>query len=492
MIRHAFVTALLDDSSFPGAVATVNSILHFHPRSDVVVVVDSANPLSAPQVQCFRASERVRIVESRELQRAGRRIGPGELKAYAACDLLRGCDVLVGIDPDSIVCSAVDDVVAACHESKGFWGPSHDPPCIRTSLYFVANTPENQSVLERWVEACTAAPFEGAGELAGDGDQVLDAVLHAAGAAKRIHRLDDALWSQHGGSWSSAIELRGGVLVNRSLGVRQRAFQVGGPEKFWTLAHRERLLGGHALQTHPYVWFLTMLWFGRCRSWAADPYDYLPPDSRHLFDDLIDFLPQIFQVSSPARHQWRSVSDAMLDRALGGIPRACALGGGNMSDVIALVDAHPHLRRYVEVGSYEGGSIFTLALRFANRDIDFYAVDSFQGNGDGTMDGRPLPSRKRFYAHRARFPTLRVSLVPGDSAHASALFDDASVDCVFIDACHETPAVLRDIDAWLPKIARGGIVAGDDYDWSTVRRAVDDRFPEAHVTASGQVWWTRV
>ncbi len=90
------------------------------------------------------------------------------------------------------------------------------------------------------------------------------------------------------------------------------------------------------------------------------------------------------------------------------------------------------------------------------------------------------------------FPNLRVNLVPGDSVLAASMFDDATVDFLFIDACHDTPAVLRDIDAWLPKVPLGGIVSGDDYGWESVRRAVEQRFPKVSITASGSVWWTKL
>jgi predicted O-methyltransferase YrrM len=182
----------------------------------------------------------------------------------------------------------------------------------------------------------------------------------------------------------------------------------------------------------------------------------------------------------------------MVERALAGIPRAMRLGGGSLSELIRLVDAQLHVRRYVEVGSYEGGSILALGLRFLHRDIDFYAVESFTGNLDGTVDGHALPSRRRFVEHVKRFPGLRVRLVPGDSVRAAALFDDGSVDFVFIDARHDTASVLADIDAWLPKMSSRGVIAGDDYGFPTVRAAVDARFPDVHITVSGFVWWQRI
>ena len=306
---------------------------------------------------------------------------------------------------------------------------------------------------------------------------------------EHLEPLDTQLWCPRESHWDSIIDFREGRFVNVTASARpQRMFHAGADHPFWSQAHRDRVIDDHSLQTYPYVWFLAMLWFGRCADWSVDPCDYLPQANRHLFDDLIHFLPQIVQVLPRSRYQWNALTDPMIARALDGIPRMLALGS-SMSDVIALVAAHPWIRRYVEIGSYQAGSILTLGLRFLGRDIDFYAVESFMGNLDGTTDGIPLPSRKRFLDHLARFPGLRVRLVPGDSAHAAALFDDDSLDCVFIDGCHATSAVLRDIDVWMPKLARPAIIAGDDYGWDTVFDAVSARFSHVNVIPGGSIWW---
>jgi predicted O-methyltransferase YrrM len=61
------------------------------------------------------------------------------------------------------------------------------------------------------------------------------------------------------------------------------------------------------------------------------------------------------------------------------------------------------------------------------------------------------------------------------------LFKDESLDGVFIDADHSYEAVKLDIQNWMPKVRKGGILAGHDYTsaWPGVIRAVDEIFPEA-------------
>ncbi|MDQ3333310.1 MAG: class I SAM-dependent methyltransferase, partial [Planctomycetota bacterium] len=401
-------------------------------------------------------------------------------------DCLRTGGFHGGQDGDS---AEYDDAYAA----YGFSVPARNPRYMSTSLYCCSTSQRNRETLRRWAASCVAAEFNGTGSLPGHGDQgILNAVLYAEGRTSDIHLLDNRLWSQHWAYWDCAIGHEVGRFVNLSAGRQvQRSFHCGGTDKFWLRPHRDRVLSTNSLQAYPFVWFLSMLWFGRCRDWSIDPHDYLPQGTEHLLEDLPAFLPQIMQIRSEARDLWDELTDVMVDRILR-VKRFMSLGGGSMSDLVRLISDTPEVRRYVEVGCYEGGSILTLALRFLNRDIDFYAVESFTGNYDGTMDGWPLPSRRRFTEHLARFPTLRVTLVPGGSAAAASAFEDGSLDFVFIDACHETASVLRDIDVWLPKLKTDAILAGDDYQFGDVRRAVEDRCPTAETTPSGQIWWNWV
>merc|ERR1719198_2520556 len=57
----------------------------------------------------------------------------------------------------------------------------------------------------------------------------------------------------------------------------------------------------------------------------------------------------------------------------------------------------------------------------------------------------------------------RVHFVQQKSHVGSRLFDDDSLDFVFIDAGHDYCSVETDMKSWWPKLRSGGLFAGDDY-----------------------------
>jgi hypothetical protein len=99
-MKLLFLT-VTDGFFFPGTVATVNSVLHFHPEARICVVnnhIQNAS-LSADQRRMFESAG-VSVVDASRLAKPGRKLAAWELKAYAATDLAADNDVAVGIDSD--------------------------------------------------------------------------------------------------------------------------------------------------------------------------------------------------------------------------------------------------------------------------------------------------------------------------------------------------------------------------------------------------------
>jgi predicted O-methyltransferase YrrM len=49
------------------------------------------------------------------------------------------------------------------------------------------------------------------------------------------------------------------------------------------------------------------------------------------------------------------------------------------------------------------------------------------------------------------------------SLEASKLFENGSLDFVFIDGDHSYQGCSTDIDCWFPKLKSGGLLSGHDY-----------------------------
>lgn len=93
----------------------------------------------------------------------------------------------------------------------------------------------------------------------------------------------------------------------------------------------------------------------------------------------------------------------------------------------------------------------------------------------------------------------RAKIIEKTSAAAAREALDASLDLVFLDADHSYDGVRDDIASWLPKVRLGGWIGGHDYDnptplydFSGVKRAVDEAFGDRVETDLNFTWWVRV
>jgi len=73
----------------------------------------------------------------------------------------------------------------------------------------------------------------------------------------------------------------------------------------------------------------------------------------------------------------------------------------------------------------------------------------------------------------------KVTISPFRSSELASEFADESLDFVYIDANHEYEFASEDIGLWYPKVKKGGVFGGHDYDLPGVNRAIKE-FLETH------------
>ncbi len=114
-----------------------------------------------------------------------------------------------------------------------------------------------------------------------------------------------------------------------------------------------------------------------------------------------------------------------------------------------------------EIGTAEGEYAETLCK--ANPTAKLYCVDPWEPYSD-YRDYQKQETLDDLYGKAfARLVPYNVELIKRFSADAARLFDNESLDFVYIDANHKYEFVVADIAAWLPKIKSGGVIAGHDY-----------------------------
>ena len=155
------------------------------------------------------------------------------------------------------------------------------------------------------------------------------------------------------------------------------------------------------------------------------------------------------------------------------VPLSGWLGEGNKRLLRrAIAEVRP--RVIVELGSWLGLSARFLAE--AAPDATILCVDTWEGGEEHHRSSqfRPVLGRLHgsFIAHL--WPHRdRVVPVRGRSWDGMQAIHDHGVaaDLVYIDASHETPDVLRDLET-ARRLFPDAVLTGDDWSWPSVRRAV--------------------
>lgn len=154
----------------------------------------------------------------------------------------------------------------------------------------------------------------------------------------------------------------------------------------------------------------------------------------------------------------------------------------------------------VEVGSWMGQSMAYLAQHLVLNGWEggrLIAVDSFKGE-IGEVAHQPTVAanggsvRPRFEQNMKDCGIDHmIEIIEGDSAQSAERFEDGSVSFCFIDAAHDYESVIKDVLAWTPKMKPGGMMAGHDYPFFDVHKAVCECFAGESYMVAGSCWVKR-
>ena len=133
--------------------------------------------------------------------------------------------------------------------------------------------------------------------------------------------------------------------------------------------------------------------------------------------------------------------------------------------------------KMVEIGCYVGDSteIFLPKVKWC------FCVDPWENGydeNDGASEGIEMSIVEKQF-NQLRNDYNNFTKYKCKSNEAVNIFEDGSLDFVYIDGLHTYEGVKNDIELYLPKVKKGGYIAGHDYGskhFPGVKDAVDEHF----------------
>jgi SAM-dependent methyltransferase len=124
--------------------------------------------------------------------------------------------------------------------------------------------------------------------------------------------------------------------------------------------------------------------------------------------------------------------------------------------------------KVLEVGCWMGDTTKEWAPIVHENGGEALVVDWFAGNKDTQVDPnikfQPENKDNNYEKFLDNIGPCKdyVTVHIGDSVEMSTKIEDESMDIIFIDANHTYNGVKRDIESYLPKVKKGGILCGHD------------------------------
>ena len=125
--------------------------------------------------------------------------------------------------------------------------------------------------------------------------------------------------------------------------------------------------------------------------------------------------------------------------------------------------------KIIEIGSWEGLSLSYIKDTIKTNNNKIWSVEI-------NCNERLVENTKNW----------EVNLICKSSLAASLTFPNYFFDFIYIDASHKYEDIKNDILVWMPKLKVGGLIAGHDYNWLGVAKAVNELLPARNL--EGRNW----
>lgn len=131
-------------------------------------------------------------------------------------------------------------------------------------------------------------------------------------------------------------------------------------------------------------------------------------------------------------------------------------------------------QKIAEIGVFQGQNFELMVAHNPELavGVDVWREDGIPGQNDADLPQEELDAMYRHLEHKY-INNKNVKLIRDYTVKAAELFEDESLDLIYIDANHTYEGAKADIEAWYTKVKKGGFVTGDDY-W-------DRMSPKRHV-----------
>lgn len=163
-----------------------------------------------------------------------------------------------------------------------------------------------------------------------------------------------------------------------------------------------------------------------------------------------------------------------------------------------VINELPDNSHIVEIGAWKGQSTAYLAVEIINsgKNIKLDVVDTWKGSKDGSFtaytDDLKINNGNIFPIFKQNMKPVEhiINSMQMESEEAYKLYEDHSLDFLFLDGNHNYEDVKKEILHWLPKIKKGGLIGGHDYkhkDLPGVTKAVDEIFKKIIIIGGDEI-----